>query len=616
MALNPSQVKGLLLKKFQNTASNYSTLKKELIIQFLILLVAEILFLSIVQIRSKFELTSIYTWLYFLDKIVFDWLVFFTLLMVSIKYIKNKYISWIFASFYILTIFTDSLIYLFGSTVFRGNHIHLITLYSLKSFFNIYSFLVSFTLLIIIVLLYYAISRISIEFQSRKILKYLIIVPLIGFINLPSSTIAMNIKLSGDEMKRYLLSCKKTQLEYISQNSFINFFEQLLKNRKANVALSNNLSEFENVIKKYDLPIGERHYDNLKLNQFNKIILFTSESLSLDLLSGYNPKLKAVTSEFYSSEEIKDKMFLNYRTSAHNTLSSQLVTFNSHPNRSLFNHRSPENFKNSFVNLLKNSGYETIFLRSASKFFDNQNDFFKNLGFDKIIAREEFQKTDPQYVYGWGVADRIMYNKVVDILKENKNQKLFLTVLGTDTHPLEGRGYYSDLKYPELKGDYKSYVRSGRYLKSIYYNDYDIGQTIKKIKEQGLFTDDTLIIITADHACPLNNVVEEIEGYPNTSLARIPLVFLTPQKLPEVDKKIKLSQLDLAPTILHLLNLKVPKGYWGNSIFSDEKKEQYIGYDMGTLFIENEENQYAVGIQNNNTEEKELIKLFKTLIVD
>ncbi|HOB70599.1 MAG TPA: hypothetical protein PKM18_02325, partial [bacterium] len=119
----------------------------------------------------------------------------------------------------------------------------------------------------------------------------------------------------------------------------------------------------------------------------------------------------------------------------------------------------------------------------------------------------------------------------------------------------------------------------------------------------------------ADHACPYNNVVKYVPGFKNTNLGRTPLSFFTPAKLPEYDKNILSSQLDLAPSILHLLNIEVPEGYWGESIFSKNKKPQFVGLNRGVIEYRTDTEKMSFNKNSKSKEYSGFIKVFNSVII-
>ena len=182
----------------------------------------------------------------------------------------------------------------------------------------------------------------------------------------------------------------------------------------------------QEIIDYYHLPLGNRDYPSLNLPEFKRVVLFTSESLSLDLLNSYNKELVAHTSQFYGNPLIAKHCLRNYRTTAQPTLQGLMVSFNSHPNFNLLSAGKARHYQNSFVHSLKDAGYYTLFIRSSSKFYGNENIHFANLGFKETIGREEFEKTSPKFVSGWGASDRVVYDRLLDELEKYRDEKYLL----------------------------------------------------------------------------------------------------------------------------------------------------------------------------------------------
>ena len=86
-------------------------------------------------------------------------------------------------------------------------------------------------------------------------------------------------------------------------------------------------------------------------------------------------------------------------------------------------------------------------MRSASKYFAGEDKIFNELGF-RNLGVEDFEDKYPEYVHAWGLMDRMLYRELTKLLETYKNDKVFIMVLGVDTHPLDGRKDFLDLEYP------------------------------------------------------------------------------------------------------------------------------------------------------------------------
>jgi len=357
-----------------------------------------------------------------------------------------------------------------------------------------------------------------------------------------------------------------------------------------------------------------KSYPPLNLKPFTKIILVASESLALDLLSGYNSALPLKTSDFYSSPEVRNEMFTNFRTSNKPTLKAVVSLFESHPNSSLL---LSGHYENSMVRILKAHGFDTINLRSNSRFFGGENRIFPKLGFDQIISLEDFSQRNNMaaYIKQFGLMDRLLYGEIVSILKEKSQAKVFIFVQGEDTH-WPGRRDYADLEYPPPPERGGFTFDDWKLARGIAYQDYDLGRLVRRLHEEGLLTEETLLILTADHSPEFRTFTKSIPGYPEDPLARLPLVFISGQNLPPVEHSMLTSQVDIAPTILHLMNIPIPWGWWGESIFDPGRKPLSVGCYRGVLHVtsDGEERIFDVGTPSDPQDTRAAF-FFKSLLV-
>jgi Sulfatase len=338
---------------------------------------------------------------------------------------------------------------------------------------------------------------------------------------------------------------------------------------------ASDLQAFSAALKTWQLPLGHREYPPLGLKPFRRIIMFGSESLSLDLLAPYNKSLPPDLTPFYSS--LSNKMFLNYQCITLPTQPGLAVTYNSHPN---VGGLLTSEYETSLIKYLNAQGFETYFLMSGPETFLGNNVVFKKMGFQHVIGSQTWLQ-DPRlatYIQDRGLMDQMLYNEALDYMDANRDKKIFIQIMNCDTHSPVPRTYYGDLSYPPLPASLQKITdRDARtLLATIFRHDYDVSQTLKKMRERNLFTEETLVIFTADHSFPHSAVLRNVPGFPDTFFSRLPLVFMSGQPLPDEDLKQPLSQLDFAPSIVHLLGLPVPPGWWGESIFSPDQNSPTV----------------------------------------
>lgn len=329
-----------------------------------------------------------------------------------------------------------------------------------------------------------------------------------------------------------------------------------------------DLSQMTEALKKWDLPLGKRKYPPLHLKPFTRIVMFGTESLSLDFLAPYNTNLPPDLTPFYAS--LTNRMFVNYHCVAAPTQPGLAVTFNSQPN---VGGLLTSDYEESLIKLLDARGFDTYFLMSGPETFLHDNVVFKSMGFQHVIGSETWL-ADPRYapfVQDRGLMDQKLFDIAVDLLATNRNRKVFIQLMNCDTHSPIPRTYYGSLKYPPYPGSITNTTSdptARTILRAIFRYDYDVGRTVKNLRERNLLTANTLLIFTADHNCPHNATLNKIPGYPDGYYVRIPLAFMSGQPLPRADLRQFHSQLDFAPTLVHLLGLPVPAGWWGDSVFA------------------------------------------------
>lgn len=215
-------------------------------------------------------------------------------------------------------------------------------------------------------------------------------------------------------------------------------------------------------------------------------------------------------------------------------------------------------------NILKEDGYENIFIQGSKKAFAGNDKFLESHGFRMY----SFENIDEKYktkkdLSRWGINDDQLLNFAVEKYKDLKaNKKPFSLMLSTiNTHSPIGfvPHAYKDYKYKEGKN---------KTLNAFYVSDLLISQFIEKIKKLDK-EKNTIIVVSSDHLAMRNMVSEILEK--NSEKRRNLFMIHFPEKIsPKINDKMG-STLDQGVTLLQLMGYPVEKLGFGVSLLSDEK---------------------------------------------
>ena len=294
------------------------------------------------------------------------------------------------------------------------------------------------------------------------------------------------------------------------------------------------------------------------------IVLITVESLSADFLATFGNKENITP---YMDEWFKEGLlFTNFYATGTRTirgLESLTLSIPPTPGRGIV--KRPDNGKLfSFGRVLQQKGYDTAFLYGGRGYFDNMNAFYSGNGY-RIVDQTDFTEEEKTFTNAWGVSDDIIFNRTLKEADKNfqNNKPFFFQIMTTSNH----RPY----SYPEGKIDLPS--GSGR-QGAVKYTDYAIHQFIEQAKTKPWF-DNTVFVMVADHCAGSARKIElPVDKY------HIPLFIYAPKHVPAVRNDIVSSQIDVAPTVLGLLNMSYESQFYGRDIMQMHK-------DEGRAFVSN-----------------------------
>jgi phosphoglycerol transferase MdoB-like AlkP superfamily enzyme len=299
------------------------------------------------------------------------------------------------------------------------------------------------------------------------------------------------------------------------------------------------------------------------------VFLITIESLSSSFLDQeyHGPLTKNINELIKQSAYFSNFYAVGTRTVK--GLEALSVGIPSLPGQSIVRRKDNGNLF-SIGSVLTKENYDIKFIYGGFGYFDNMNGFFSKNHF-KIWDRSNIPEKEIGFANIWGISDEDLYIQAIkqaDISYDNK-QKFFSLVMTTSNH----RPY----TYPAGKINIPASREGG-----VKYTDYALGEFIKLAKTKPWF-DNTIFIITADHcAGSAGKVALPPKKY------HIPLLIYAPKIIkPQVITNIS-SQIDVAPTILGLLNISYESKFFGNDLFTKNYHNAFISTFQKLGYIEND----------------------------
>jgi len=224
-----------------------------------------------------------------------------------------------------------------------------------------------------------------------------------------------------------------------------------------------------------------------------------------------------------------------------------------------------------------------------------------------------------------------IFTTAAEFIEAHYKEKFFLWIDSFDPHePWDPPYPYDEMYYPEYMGKTITLPEAGeidfltkdelKHIKALYAGeitlvDKYLGRFFDKVRQLGLL-DNTIIVLLSDHGEPLgeHGIILKCRPWPYREVSQIPLIIYHPSKEMEGVRTSVLAQTpDIAPTILRLVNVPVPKSVQGLDIWSPvkdnagiDREYSFIGYYQGPIAIQTEEWKY---IQFNGARESQLFNL-------
>ena len=282
------------------------------------------------------------------------------------------------------------------------------------------------------------------------------------------------------------------------------------------------------------------------------VVLISVESLSADFLSTFGashghitPKLDALA----NNSLFFDNVYAN-GTRTVRGLEALSLSIPPTPGDSVLKMHHNENLF-SLADIFNDRGYVSQFVYGGYGYFDNMNYFFAHNGYTPVDRNDIPKNATIHSENVWGVADEDLYTLALGQMDKihAQGKPFFLHVMTTTNH--------RPFTFPAGRVKEPNGTREG----AIAYTDWSIADFIERTRAKPYF-DDTVFVITADHdASSAGKTSLPVNRY------HIPLWIYAPKHIAPRRVDRFMSQIDIAPTLLGLLNFSYRSRFFGYDIF-------------------------------------------------
>ena len=284
------------------------------------------------------------------------------------------------------------------------------------------------------------------------------------------------------------------------------------------------------------------------------VILVTIESLSAKYLGSFGDK-RGLTPNLDKLRE-QSLAFSNFYATGTRTdrgLEAITLAVPPTPGRSIVKRIGRESGYASLGQQFNAKGYDSVFLYGGRGYFDNMNAFFGGNGY-RIVDQSSVPDAEMNFTNAWGMSDEDLYRQTLKVADSDHaaGKPFFLQLMTTSNH----RPY----TYPDGRID----IPSGKGREgAVKYTDYAIGGFLAEARQKPWF-DNTVFVFVADHTAGSAGK----EDLPVANY-HIPLFIHAPSVLPPREVATVASQIDLAPTLLGLLNFDYTSTFFGRNVMTE-----------------------------------------------
>lgn len=345
------------------------------------------------------------------------------------------------------------------------------------------------------------------------------------------------------------------------------------------LADSNDITEIENYTKnKYAEPNPEL-FGTGKGKNIIKIHLESFQSFLIDY-ELHGEEVTPFINSLIRDQEEDFTYFENFfhQTEQGKTADAELIMDNSLyglPQGSAFVTKGTNTYQALPAILGQQQDYTSAVFHGDVKTFWNRDEIYKQFAVDHFFD-DTYYDMSPEQVIGYGLKDKPFFEESMPLLESLKQPFYAHMMTLTHHHP-----YLIDEEDATIAPAETGDRSVDRYFQTARYLDESLEQFFNDLKDAGLY-DDSIIMIYGDHYGISDNhnramgelIGEEITPLKNAQLQRVPFMIKIPGVEGQGTVQEYTGQIDVAPTLLHILGIKAQDYIlFGTDMFSEDHKD-------------------------------------------
>ncbi len=400
----------------------------------------------------------------------------------------------------------------------------------------------------------------------------------LGVISLAVLMFFVNLSLSEEERSDLLTRTfdREILVKNIGTYNYHIYDAVLQSKSKAQRAFadSSQMSEVENYVRANQKKPNE---DLFGIAKGKNVILISMESTQSFVI---NNKINGKEITPFLNDLIKDSYYFEnfyHQTGQGKTSDSEFLLANSlypMPRGAVFFTHSQNEYR-ATPEILKEHGYKSSVFHANNKSFWNRDIMYDALGYDKYFSLRYFDVNEENSI-GWGLKDKEFFDQSVEMLKDMPQPFYTKFITLTNHFPFELD------EEDKMVDEFNSSSRTlNRYFPTVRYTDEALKLFFQRLKEEGLYEDSIFIIygdhygISENHNAAMGQYLgRDITPFESVQLQRVPFIIHIPGHKDDRTISTVSGQIDMKPTILHLLGIETNNDIqFGTDVFSPNKQE-------------------------------------------